>query len=262
MFPINALVFDRERLRNADVLELGAGTGVLGVLLAPYVGRYLATDLPELLPLIRKNIEHNFPHSEPTHTTVKTSSHGHRRPKARKLHSGASESSSTILETQPLDWLALEATQPGSKARARSRAHVVFDNSDTHPISSSSLREAGSGNPHFDLILAVDTLYNPALVPSFLAVIQEFATPEEELGDGTKLPPTHVIVVCELRDEDVLRDFLDGWLKLGQWEIWRIGGGSSEDESTHQAEGNGTRFIDGPFVAWVGWKTNGAATSS
>ncbi|KAF8517899.1 putative methyltransferase-domain-containing protein [Hysterangium stoloniferum] len=47
-------------LSNLHILELGSGTGLLSVVLAPYVAKYTATDLPGLVPLIRKNQTHNI----------------------------------------------------------------------------------------------------------------------------------------------------------------------------------------------------------
>lgn len=49
---------------------------------------------------------------------------------------------------------------------------------------------------------------------------------------------TAVMVVVELRAEDVIREFLQIWLaKSTEWEIWSVGG-----------------LMDGPYAAWVGWK--------
>lgn len=50
------VLFDLEQLKEARVLELGAGTGALPALLGGLSQRWLATDLDELTPLIRKNV--------------------------------------------------------------------------------------------------------------------------------------------------------------------------------------------------------------
>lgn len=105
----------------------------------------------------------------------------------------------------------------------------------------------------FNLILAVDTLYNTALVPPFVAVLDEFASPSLSESGGA---PTLVIVVCELRDEDVLRCFLEEWLALAGWEIWRLGSvasGFDDADGVREEEAAG-HYMDGPFVAWAGWK--------
>ncbi|KAH9025230.1 putative methyltransferase-domain-containing protein [Lactarius pseudohatsudake] len=49
-------LFDYEKLSQAHVLELGAGTGLLALALSPFVRKYTATDIPALVPLLRKNI--------------------------------------------------------------------------------------------------------------------------------------------------------------------------------------------------------------
>lgn len=53
-------LFHHERLRNQHVLELGAGTGLLSMVLSPLVRRYTATDIGPLIPLIQKNVSLNF----------------------------------------------------------------------------------------------------------------------------------------------------------------------------------------------------------
>ncbi|KAF8801324.1 hypothetical protein BYT27DRAFT_7342039, partial [Phlegmacium glaucopus] len=48
-------------LETQHVLELGSGTGLLSIALAPLVRRYTATDIGPLISLIRKNVTLNFP---------------------------------------------------------------------------------------------------------------------------------------------------------------------------------------------------------
>lgn len=71
---------------------------------------------------------------------------------------------------------------------------------------------------------------------------------------------TAVVVVAELRAEDVVREFLEGWLGLGRgsggsengaewnrgWRIWSLSGGDG-------GEGKGAGL--GPrYGMWIGWK--------
>ncbi|OWF49511.1 Protein-lysine methyltransferase METTL21D [Mizuhopecten yessoensis] len=51
-----------ESWRGLDVVELGAGTGVLGVYAAVYGANVTITDLPEFLPLMNLNIDTNQHH--------------------------------------------------------------------------------------------------------------------------------------------------------------------------------------------------------
>lgn len=50
-------IFDLKHFNEANVLELGAGTGALPALLGALSKRWLATDLDELVPLLRKNLD-------------------------------------------------------------------------------------------------------------------------------------------------------------------------------------------------------------
>jgi len=81
-------LFDRAALSGAHVLELGAGTGLLSIVLSPLVRRYTATDIAELIPLIRKNISLNIPRSHVSNITV-----------------------------EELDWVRLKDTLPARRSR-------------------------------------------------------------------------------------------------------------------------------------------------
>ena len=137
------------------------------------------TDIPDLIPLIRKNVSLNFATWPPNVTAA------------------------------ALDWVELSSTPPARRSR-------VF------PSPGSSDTDA------YDLVLAVDCIYNPSLVPALLTTIDYLQTP--------------VLVVVELRSEEVLREFIDGWLNLqpgsegGRWEVWRLG------------------ILGMPYAAWVGWR--------
>ena len=65
----------------------------------------------------------------------------------------------------------------------------------------------------FDLVLVVDCIYHPSLLPALVDTINLVTTHN-----------TTVFVVVELRSNDVVRSFLELWLSSGGWEIWRIGG--------------------------------------
>ena len=163
-------------------------------MLAPLVRTYTITDIRPLLPLIRKNVSLN----------------------SRDGSLGKSKSNITIEE---LDWLALTSLPPGT---ARARYCPVPRVSDTRPES----------NDHgaWDLVLVVDCIYNPSLLPALVDAIDTVST----------VGRTWVLVVAELRQEDVLREFLDLWLKQssGSWEIMRVEG-----------------LLDMHFVVWAGRKS-------
>jgi len=117
------------------------------------------------------------------------------------LKAGISGSNITVEE---LDWLQLHRTPLSTRVR--------FYPSTTD----------------LDLILAVDCIYNPSLLPPLVETIDFLASPGK----------TAVLVVIELRQEDVVREFLELWIAKGKWEIWRVGDG----------------FLGSRYVIWMGWK--------
>lgn len=86
-----------------------------------------------------------------------------------------------------------------------------------------------------DLVLAVDCIYNPSLVPPLLSAISQLCTPNH----------TVALVVSELRSEDVMRDFLEGWLAREEdgWKIYSVNG--EGDQS----------LLGARYALWVGWRT-------
>lgn len=95
--------------------------------------------------------------------------------------------------------------------------------------SSPAVRRTAFSYPPIDLLLIVDCIYHPSLLPALVETIDHLATPEF----------TAVLVVVELRQEDVLREFLELWLAAGNgaWELWHVESG-----------------MEGPYAVWVGWK--------
>lgn len=102
---------------------------------------------------------------------------------------------------EELDWVHLHATD-------YTRRSLVFES------------EA------IDLLLIIDCIYHPSLLPALVDTIHYLATPNQ----------TIVLVVVELRADDVLREFLQLWLGKPGWEIWRVGDG----------------LLCMPYVMWLG----------
>ncbi|KAF5316468.1 hypothetical protein D9619_006592 [Psilocybe cf. subviscida] len=102
--------------------------------------------------------------------------------------SGPAASSSVSVEE--LDWISIH---PASTVSQKKK---IYD-SEANPI---------------DLLLLVDCLYHPSLIPPCLSTIDYL----------TIAGRTSVLVVSELRAEDVMREFLEKWLLYPGWEIWRI----------------------------------------
>ncbi|CAE6403147.1 unnamed protein product [Rhizoctonia solani] len=86
-----------------------------------------------------------------------------------------------------------------------------------------------------DLVLCVDCIYNTALVRPLVRVLGTFDAP--------------ILVVIELRDEDVVREFLYEWL------AWRPRAyGDGESSGGFQVWRLADDLLSPRFVAWVGWK--------
>lgn len=166
---LSEVLMSHANLSSCQILELGAGTGFLAIALAPMVKRYIATDLPFLIPLIAKNISQNIPR-----------------------HSN--------LSIEALDWIEFQSMPLNTRLTAYKNVWI-----DDIQGSSNSAR----------IVLVIDCIYNPSLVDPLLAVINHFAIYGKEKA--------LVLVVLELRAEEVSKLFLSRWMDSGQWEIWSLG---------------------------------------
>jgi len=112
-----------------------------------------------------------------------------------------------------------------------SNSNIAIEELDWEALHSSTpaLRTANFTYSPIDLLLAVDCIYHPSLLPSLVETIDFLATPQK----------TAVLVVVELRAEDVVREFLERWIGTESWEVWRVGG-----------------LLGMPYVAWIGWKVS------
>lgn len=167
-----------------------AGTGLLGVVLSRFVRHYTVTDVEELVPLIRKNIAQNLSVS---------------RTPPPKLKHPSTPSPSSNVTADALDW-------------------VAFHDASEHARSKLVPAEPA------DLVLVVDCIYHPSLLPALLTTIDYLTVPGR----------TAIVVVVELRAEDVVREFLQEWLEkveVADWEIWSVCG-----------------LLDSTYAVWVGWK--------
>ncbi|KAH7106076.1 putative methyltransferase-domain-containing protein [Auriculariales sp. MPI-PUGE-AT-0066] len=88
--------------------------------------------------------------------------------------------------------------------------------------------------PGLTVVLAVDTLYNPSLVPPFVSTLEHYTS-----------SGACALVVCELRAQEVIQEFLEQWVTSERFQIYRI------EES----------IIELPFVAWVAWRVPQLAAS-
>ncbi|THH00463.1 hypothetical protein EW145_g7072 [Phellinidium pouzarii] len=84
----------------------------------------------------------------------------------------------------------------------------------------------------FRLTHAADCVYNPALVPALVVALDHYARPDS----------TRVLVVVELRAEDVVRKLLELWTGLGGWEI-----DSSRRNGDYESDAENVKF-----ATWLG----------
>lgn len=136
-----------EKASSSRVLELGAGTGVLGILLHQLFASWTASDQYDNLKLISRNVKHN---GEPKN-----------------------------LQVEEVDWVDIH--------KEKMKADKKYNGSED------AGRRKGSAE-EYDLIVAVDCIYNEALIPPFVSALEHYATKGK----------TIVMVVCELRSADVV----------------------------------------------------------
>lgn len=234
--PLTCALLDPDRLRQARVLELGSGTGLLAVLLSPLVKEWTASDLLENLGLVQRNLELNqVPYS---------GSFG------RASHPGdATSKSSTAKSSRKAP------PKPVPKTDSPKTPNVRLE--EINWVAVSPTRSSIPAIEAYDLILAVDCIYNSALVQPLINTLACYTRPFPLSTDasGPSDPEqrgTVVWVVVELRESGVLQDFLDRWLLdgadehgEGRWRIVRL----SEDAMGRWADGR-----RGRWVGWVGWR--------
>jgi predicted nicotinamide N-methyase len=165
-----------------------AGTGLLSVALSALAKSYTATDIAPLLPLIRKNVTLNL--AGWTHNV---------KPREGSLGSN--------VYVEELDWETLLSLPPTRR-----------------PLYCPKPAEP---NAEWDLVLIVDCIYHPSLLPALIETIETVSIAGK----------TWVLVIVELRQEDVVREFLEGWLSKGTWRLFRVDG-----------------LLDLPYVVWAGQK--------
>jgi hypothetical protein len=186
------------------VLELGAGTGVLGVLLHQLFLSWTISDQFDHLKLISRNVTQNG--------------------NPKNIH------------VEEIDWMDIHAKWLRAKT-----AH-----SGARPTASAPREE-------YDLVVAVDCIYNEALIPPFVSTLEYHMTKGKTIA----------LVVCELRSSDVVSEialatehcgrshslisqmttFLEEWISRGGWTIYRLSDMAVGDELKYN------------FVVWVAWKS-------
>lgn len=238
-------------LSSSTVLELGSGTGFLGMALRDFYtasttttrrdaasGRWVFSDQLANLALVVRNLRANGliePPSSPSSRTTAlppyrhhahgtASSHPPAPSRGAKANDKQAPPPPPAVEVIELDWVVEAAAW------------------DRHPHSlySSSSRTAHPPLPSApSLIVASDCIFNPSLSAPLAKTILRHAGAQ-----------TVVLVASEVRDEEPLEEFLTAWKEEGgeRWTIWRA---CWEGEGEMEAAGE---LADGLFVVWVGWQ--------
>jgi len=181
--PDNPL-FSHSILRpDSLVLELGCGiTGIVGLALAPQIGRYIATDQEHLLNTLKQNVNENA-------IRPKTAKPLKRSGKVTgKLKGQIGEDSN--IEVIGLDW----------------ELNLV-----------SSLPDLLGGTKTMDLLIGCDCIYNEALVDPFVRTCTEICGLRTQ---GGQWPPTICLIAQQLRSPDVFEAWAKAFYK--SFRCWRI----------------------------------------
>lgn len=128
-------LFDLSLLRDATVLELGAGTGALPAMVGQLAKSWLATDQEQLLPLMRKNLDNR-----------------------------------SNVGVAPLDWF--DFLNPPSSHSAQLRKKQILDHFKLGAVAGTG-QDAERG--HWpDVIICCDCIYNPGLFDALIAALDVF----------------------------------------------------------------------------------------
>ncbi|GAA5980732.1 hypothetical protein JCM10908_001756 [Rhodotorula pacifica] len=251
-------------LASSTILELGSGTGFLGIALRDVVlnpnpqsetgGRWLFSDQLVNLPLVVRNLRANGEiDAQPTSPPLSASATLSKSPKLKSRTLGtpiaeqraaASSASSSgkkdkkkreRVEVLELDWLAEAAEWDREQSRPSTDGEHGKENEE----------EGEEEGPL--VILAVDCIYNPSLSAPLAKTILRQA---QVRSAAHRRHGTLVTVASELRDEEPLQEFLQAWIDASgdEWTIARLGW---EDEEERRVAGP---LATGQFVVWVAWR--------
>ncbi|KAI7957713.1 hypothetical protein MJO29_005930 [Puccinia striiformis f. sp. tritici] len=209
---------DMGRLTSSSrILELGAGTGCLSILCEGMFppdssASWNVSDQFDLLAIIARNLAHS-------RIAFSTGLPSREQPRARHT-------------VEEVDWMEVE------KQWLREHANPRPNN------------EQAKGLSRYDLILAVDCLYNESLILPLLRTIDHFASIQAPSHPSSDVPthPTLVLVVSELRSSEVVEAFVRHWLALGPtWSIFRL-------PAAYLRSDLNLNIAKSHYVVWCGWK--------
>ncbi|KAK3503004.1 hypothetical protein B0T13DRAFT_446285 [Neurospora crassa] len=212
------------------VIELGAGTSaIVGLLLAPRVGRYVLTDQAYVSKLAERNIHENWSSVVQQQASF-VGSGGGQGGKGKKGGGKGSKKASTSSTT-------------GEEGPGERLVFRALDWEQDTPTSSLAQPVAAS----FDLVVACDCIYNEALVDPFVTTcvdICKLRGSSSTTDNGRR--PTVVVVAQVLRNSDVF----EAWIKrfVQDFRCWRVPDDLMIDGLKSEGGGGGTSG----FVVHVG----------
>lgn len=272
-------------LADSTVLELGSGTGFLGlalrdVVLAPSSrGRWCFSDQWANLPLVVRNLR----------------AHGVLDPQPPPPSSSSSQQTRTRageptwrerprVEVLELDWLAEAAEWDREQQRECSSsdgpAAAAPPLRERSRIHDDGINSPGADNSGPLVLLAVDCIYNPSLsAPLAKTLLRQARLWSRGAAADRDRDRTVIVVASELRDEEPLEAFLRAWTDAtrqdrdrgggsGGWTIARLGWDDADadeepdpdpDADADNAPGLAGELASGQYVVWVAWWTSSSA---
>lgn len=173
---------------TAEVIELGSGiAGIVGLMLAPLVNRFIFTDQEYVLKTLRFNINENMPSS---------------RPQARSRKQSRNKEHNQILSTDshvdvvPLDWEISEVQ---------------------HCLRSLGYDDSTAQGARVNAVLAIDCVFNESLVKPLVDTCRTICRNGCQ-QDGTQ--PSVCIFAQQLR----LPEVFELWMKtmMQDFQVWRV----------------------------------------
>jgi len=171
---------------DATVLELGSGiAGIVGLMLAPLVKRFVFTDQEYVLKMLQQNVEENTVSPKEQKTSKS------KRNKYIKLHTSTASSNEKV-DILALDW----------EVSALDQLPQVLDRDG-----------AGQG---IDVILAVDCIFNENIVEPLVQTCKVLS----QFRQAQSPRPTVCVFAQQLR----LPDIFEQWLRtvMRDFKVWRV----------------------------------------
>ncbi|GAB1318743.1 Ribosomal protein lysine methyltransferase [Madurella fahalii] len=186
---------------DSVVLELGCGiSGLVGILLAPRVSRYVLTDQPYVAKLVEQNIaENQCSASGPAKTTRPSRSAAALGKQRATTPNGAASrraggAGDGRIRFTPLDW-------------------------DTDEVTAGLLTGVGEATKKsFDAVLACDCIYNEALIEPFVTACVDVC--RLRTVDSSEAEPCICVVAQQLRDHLVFEAWMSRFAQ--SFHVWRV----------------------------------------